>query len=407
MRILLVHQNYPGQFKHLGPALQARGEYVVAMGHRALGPDYPIPYVRWQPGFSTGKDGHPWSHDLDTKVIRGAASLKAAQQLKADGFNPDLILAHPGWGEAMFLKVVWPDAPMGIYCEYHYQSEGADVGFDPEFSGPPTLEDAARLRVRNIANEFAMADAVAGLAPTVWQADQFPAEFRPRITVVHDGIDTDVVKRTSTPSIRLRDGRVLTQDDEIITFVARNLEPMRGYHVFMRALPALLRRRPNAHVLIIGGDDVSYGASPPSGTRWKTVFLEEVRGDIDLSRVHFIRPLPHADFLKVLSLGRVHVYLTYPFVLSWSLLETMALGCAIVASDTAPVREVIVDNDSGLLVPFFDQAALVDAIALLCEDASERRRLGHNARDVVATRYDLRRSCLPRQIEWIDSLLAR
>lgn len=404
MRILLVHQNFPGQFKHLVHALQARGDEVVAMGNRRPSPGFPFRYVQWRPEYSTGKEGHPWSHDLDTKLIRGTASLKAAQQLKADGFTPDVILVHPGWGEAMFLKLVWPRAQMGIYCEYHYQTEGGDVGFDPEFSTPATIEETARLRVRNIASSFAMEDAVAGLSPTVWQADTFPSAFRSRISVVHDGIDTDFVRRKAGVQLRLSKGVVLSADDEVITFVARNLEPVRGYHMFMRALPALLRERPNANVLIIGGTDVSYGRAPPIGTSWKDIFLDEVRQELDMTRVHFVRPLPHADFLSVLSVSRVHVYLTYPFVLSWSLLEAMALGCAIVASNTEPVREVITDKETGLLVPFFDRKALVDAIAGLCTDATERRRLGGNAKALVAEHYDLRSRCLPRQLAWIDGL---
>jgi glycosyltransferase involved in cell wall biosynthesis len=405
MRILLVHQNFPGQFKHLGPALQARGDEVVAMGNRPPRTGSQLRYVQWRPEHSTGKDGHPWSHDLDTKVIRGAACLKSAQQLKSDGFTPDLIVAHPGWGEAMFLKLVWPRAPLGIYCEYHYHAEGGDVGFDPEFSTPAAIEDAARLRVRNIANSFAMEDAVGGLSPTSWQANSFPPAFRSRISVVHDGIDTDFVRRKDGVQLRLSNGVVLSADDEVITFVARNLEPVRGYHVFMRALPDLLRQRPNAHVLIIGGTDVSYGRAPPPGATWKDIFLDEVRQELDMTRVHFVRPLPHAEFLSVLSVSRVHVYLTYPFVLSWSLLEAMALGCAIVASDTEPVREVITENETGRLVPFFDRKALVDAIAGLCADATERRRLGSNAKALVAEHYDLRSRCLPRQLAWIDGLL--
>lgn len=403
MRILIVHQNFPGQFKHLAPALVARGDTVVAMGTREFTPPAGLAYARWTPACATGKDGHPWSRDFDTKVIRGQAALRAAQALRDRGFVPDVILAHPGWGEAMFLKIVWPQARLGLYCEYHYQSQGADVGFDPEFPVPASEDNAARMRVRNIALDMAMADAVAGIAPTRWQADTFPDPFRQRITIVHDGIDTRTIGPNPDALLDAGDRR-WSRQDEVITFVARNLEPYRGYHVFMRALPRLLALRPQAQVLIIGGDGVSYGAPPPEGRRWKDIFLDEVRDAIDLSRVHFLGNLPYDRFLAMLQVSRVHVYLTYPFVLSWSLMEAMATGCAIVASDTAPVREMMADGQEGLLVPFHAPDTLASTVADLAADAGARARLGEAARRRIVENHDLMRHCLPAQLEFIDAV---
>jgi glycosyltransferase involved in cell wall biosynthesis len=404
VRTLLVHQNFPGQFKHLVPALIARGHQVVAIGGREFEPLPGMTYLRWRPACSTGETGHPWSRDFDTKVIRAEAVLRVAQELRRRGFEPDVIMAHPGWGEAMFLKDVWPSAVLKLYCEYYYQPRGADVGFDPEFPMPSLEDNDARMRIRNIAFDMAIADAANGISPTYWQAETFPETFQSRIEVVHDGIDTRQILPRDKIRLTWRNGSSLGSDDELITFVGRNLEPYRGYHMFMRALPFLQKLRPNAHVLIAGSDGVSYGAAPPAGHTWKQIFLDEVRDRLDLGRVHFLGQLPYDHFLAMLAASRVHVYLTYPFVLSWSLLEAMASGCAIVASDTAPVREVIQHDSNGLLVPFFEPEAIAKSIAELSGNAERRQHLSCTARAVVTEQYDLQSVCLPKQVRWIEGV---
>ncbi|HZW21313.1 glycosyl transferase family 1, partial [Noviherbaspirillum sp.] len=326
MKILFIHQNFPGQFKFLAPALAAEpGNTVVAMTMQKLKAAewQGVKLVPYSASRGTTPNVHPWVSDFETKTIRGDACFRAALQLKAKGFTPDVIIAHPGWGESLFVKDVWPQAKLGIYAEFFYHTSGADVGFDPEF--PSKDEgDACRLRLKNINNLLHFEIADAGISPTLWQASTFPAPFRSKITVVHDGIDTDAVKPNPGVSLKLSGNVALTRQDEVITFVNRNLEPYRGYHIFMRALPELLARRPNARVLIVGGDDVSYGARPESGRKWKDIFAAEVRpkiSDADWARVHFLGNIPYEHFIPLLQLSTVHVYHTYPFVLSWSLLE--------------------------------------------------------------------------------------
>lgn len=411
MRLLFVHQNFPGQFKHLAPALARAGHEVraLAVGVREGERHWQgvrLHEVRVRRGSTPGI--HPWVQDLETKVIRGEAAFHAARTLAQEGFAPDAIVAHPGWGESLFLKEVWPDAPLGIYCEFYYLPRGADTGFDPEFDrGDPAA--ACRLRMKNANNHLHFDLAAAGISPTFWQASTFPMPFRGRIAVIHDGIDT--ARLTPDPEATFTHGSLaLSRADEVITFVNRNLEPTRGYHRFMRALPRLLRERPGARVVIVGGDEVSYGARPPAGKTWKQIFIEEVRPQISddhWARVHFVGRLPYGDFVRLLQVSTVHVYLTYPFVLSWSLLEAMSLGCAIVASDTAPVREAIRHGETGLLVDFFDADALVEAVVRLLEAPEERARLGANARRFAAAHYDLERVCLPRQLAWVNALAAR
>lgn len=416
MNILFIHQNFPGQFKHLAPALVKQGHQVTAMIMQKVGsPQWQgvrlVPYTATR---GTTPGVHPWVSDFETKTIRGEACFRAALKLKAEGYSPDVIVAHHGWGESLFLKDVWPQARLGIYCEFFYRSQGADAGFDPEF--PATDEgDVCRLRLKNLNNLLHFEVADAGISPTEWQASTFPEEFRSRITVVHDGIDTAAIAPNPLVQVKLSrpDGGQLelSRQDEIITFVNRNLEPYRGYHIFMRALPHILRERPRARILIVGGDDVSYGARPTpeknGGSKWKDIFAAEVRpqiSDSDWARVHFLGNVPYQYFVPLLQLSTVHVYLTYPFVLSWSLLEAMSAGCAIVASDTQPLREAITHGETGRLVDFFDAPALAREVCALLDDAPARQRLGTNARQFAQQNYDLNSVCLQRQLLWVQQL---
>ena len=408
MKILFIHQNFPGQFKYLAPALVQQGHTVVAMtmqktetkewqGVRLA------PYIATR---GTTPKVHPWISDFETKTIRAEACFRAALRMRAKGLNPDLIVSHHGWGESLFLKDVWPQAKLAIYCEFYYHPLGADVGFDPEF---PVKDEGevCRLRLKNLNNLLHFEAADAGISPTHWQASTFPEPFRSKITVVHDGIDTEAVAPNLAVSLTLNGNIKLTRADEVITFVNRNLEPYRGYHIFMRTLPELFKRRPQARVLIVGADDVSYGARPEEGKKWKDIFASEVRpqiSDADWARVHFLGHIPYQHFIPLLQLSTVHVYLTYPFVLSWSLLEAMSVGCAIVASDTQPLREAIRHDDTGRLVDFFDVPGLANEVCALLDDPVARQRLGANARAFAQATYDLKTVCLPRQLQWVQGL---
>lgn len=424
MKLLFLHQNFPGQFAHLAPALAAdpQNEVVALRLQRGAGLAWKgVRVVTYHPSRGSTPQIHPWVVDFETKVIRAEAAFHACQQLRREGFVPDAVIAHPGWGESLFVKEVWPDTRLGIYCEFFYRSSGTDTGFDPEF--PVSREDdACRVRLKNLNHLLHVDCADAALSPTQWQASTYPEEFRHRITVVHDGIDTqrvapnpDAVFALAGPAAPGAAGsasgagvapapRRLTRADEVITFVNRNLEPYRGYHQFMRALPSILAERPRAEVVIVGGSGVSYGGRPPDGRTWQEIFLEEVRDRIDLRRVHFVGQIPYPQFLALLQVSTVHVYLTYPFVLSWSLLEAMSAGCAIVASDTAPVREAIVHGRTGRLVDFFDPARLAAETVALLADPAERARLGRQAREFAVGRYDLQGVCLPRQLAWVGEL---
>jgi len=417
MKILFIHQNFPAQFKHLAPALVRQGHCVdiltLARNKMAAGSEINTHTYVVERGSTPAI--HPWISDMETKVIRAEAAFRAALKLREGGYVPDLVIAHPGWGEAMFIKEVWPFTKLAIYCEFFYKSVGADVGFDPEFSkGDEDI--ACRLRLKNL-NSFAHFDiADAAISPTHWQAGTYPEEFRRKISVIHDGIDTRELTRSRSPTIYFTDLNgnkvTLTRDSEIISFVNRNLEPYRGYHIFMRCLPTLLAARPNMRVIIIGGDNVSYGGRPnPAifGNRsWKQIFIDEVRpliSDTQWARIHFLGNLSYEQYKAILSLSSVHVYLTYPFVLSWSLLEAMSLGCSVVASDTGPLKEVINDNENGLLVSFFDIDRIIDAVLRLLADRALSKNIANAARKTIVEHYDLRDVCLPKQLGWVNTLL--
>jgi len=404
MRILFIHQNFPGQFKHLAPALAQRGHAVRALAMRA---DTGLPGVEhmvYTPARAPSKSVHPWLLDTEVKFARAQAVMDACLAMRAQGYSPDVVIAHPGWGESLFIKAVWPGVRLGLYGELFYQADGADMGFDPEFSAP-SVQDVCRIQGKNINNLMHAELADGWLSPTRWQADTFPPRIRTQMTVAHDGIDTARLAPNPNAFVVLNGKRKLSVGDEVITFVNRNLEPYRGYHSFMRALPVLQQLRPQARVVIVGADGVSYGAAAPDGATWKSVFLNEVRDRVDLSRVHFVGTLPYKDFVSLLQVSMVHVYLTYPFVVSWSLLEAMSLGCAVVASDVAPVREFVAHDVNGCLTSFFDGQALVNAVAALLESPQDRARLGAAARASVQNSYDLWRHGLPAQIQWVETLV--
>ena len=407
--ILFIHQNFPGQFRHIAPALANHGHQVHALaitGQATPG----VSLHSYRPSKGSSTSIHPLASEFETKVIRAEACGQAMLQLKANGLMPDLVIAHPGWGEALFVKDVWKQTSLLSFLEFYYATSGTDVGFDPEFSKQGFFE-YARLRVKNANNLLSLEISDFGLSPTNWQKQSHPQWTQDRIQVIFDGVDCDILK--PNPSVRLNLKREtgesfsLTSKDEIITFVNRNLEPYRGYHSFMRALPKILAARPNARVLIVGGDGVSYGAKAPEGKTWKQIFLDEVKSRIDLERVHFLGNVPYPIFTQLLQLSSCHVYLTYPFVLSWSCIEALSTGCLVIGSDTGPVREVIEHGVNGLLVDFFNYEAIADAVIRSLSDPASFIRMRQNARASAKDNYDLRSVCLPKQLALIESILAK
>lgn len=407
MKVLFVHTNFPGQYRHLAPALRARGEDVCAIGGPTATGLEGVPLHRYDPMPSGGVPPcHPWAADLQTKALRAEAAGHVLSNLLATGWRPDVVVGHPGWGELLAVKDLLPHVPVLHQVEFVYQLQGADAGFDPEFARDHWTT-CTRLRLRRATQLLAFHDLDWGLAPTPWQASTAPPEFRNRLSVIHEGIDTARIGPLPDRRITLQKaGLTFRPGDEVVSFVARNLEPYRGFHRFLRMLPALQRQRPRAHVVIVGADGVSYGSPPASGGTWRQVLLRELEGQLDLSRIHFVGRIPHGVLHDLFRVCACHVYFTYPFVLSWSLLEAMACEAVVVGSATAPVQDVISHGENGLLVDFFDGEALAATVAEVLADPAAHRPLGQAARRTVVEHYDLQSVCLPRQLALLDALAA-
>jgi len=402
LKILFVHQNFPGQFKHLFRYCQNRGDEVVALGEKQESATSVAPeLVRYAPTRGNTPGIHPWAQEFESKIIRGEAAAEAAQQLKESGFEPDVILAHPGWGETLLLKAVYPNAKLVCLMEYFYRPVGLDMGFDPEFARP-SLEEQARLLGKNANLLLAMEAMDYGVSPTPFQASTMPAWIESKLRVIHEGVDTTLCKPDAKAEITLPDrGVSVHSGDEVLTFVVRNLEPVRGYHIFMRALPEIMARRPNLKVFIVGGDGVSYGSRPDSGS-YRTRYLAEVAARLDSQRVFFLGKVPHSVFVRLMQVTRCHVYLTYPFVLGWSMLEAMSCGALVVGSRTAPVTDVIEDGRNGLLVDFFDIEGLAAKVCDVLENPVRFEPLRQLARQTVLERFDLETVSLPAYAQLLE-----
>jgi glycosyltransferase involved in cell wall biosynthesis len=385
VKFLFAHQNFPGQYRRLALHLAARGHQVAALGDKGnvRRRRAEVPGIRLL-GYEPPRD----VEGFDAAVARGQAAAGAAALLRREGFRPEVIFAHPGWGEASFLKDVFPEARLVLYCEFFYRARGSDVGFDPEF--PVSAQSLLQLRVRNAPFLMALDAADHGIAPTRWQKEQFPAQYQALVNVIHDGIDTDAVCPAAERGA-----------EEIVTYVARNLEPYRGFHSFMRAIPEIQRRRPRAKLVIVGGDAVSYSPRLPAGQTYRSRLVQELGGAIDWSRVEMRGQIPYADYLALLRASSAHVYLTYPFVLSWSMLEAMSAGVPVVGSRTAPVEEVIRDGDNGFLADFFSPRDIAQQVERALIDGQAVRA---RARQTIVERYDLKRVCLPQQAALAQAL---
>ena len=386
MNVLFVHQNAPAQFRHVAARLAAdKSNRVIYITHKGK-PGLPgVGKVEYEPHREVAKQTHHYLRTAESAVIYGQGVARVATQLKKSGFIPDVIIGHPGWGETLFLKDIFPDSPMISYCEFYYNARGSNINFDPEY--PDGDEIIFRTRMRNAHHLIAAEAADALYAPTNWQKQQFPEAFRDRIAVIHDGIDCTRATPNANASFTIENGPTFRPGDEVITYVARNLEPYRGFHTFMRALPHILAKRPNAHAVIVGANGVSYGRSLGKGETYKRRMLDEVM--LPKGRVHFTGQLPYARYLSLLQVSAVHVYLTYPFVLSWSCLEALATGCVVVGSRTKPVEEVIRDGENGLLVDFFEPLELAKRVNDVLSRQVDVKELRRAARQSVLDNYEL------------------
>lgn len=404
-KILFVHNGVPGRFTPIAQPLLAKG-HTGALINGPGGNAIPgVPVKTWKNLANGGTNVFDPANQIELDMRRGQAAAREALAFQQEGFTPDLIIGHPAWGEMIFLREIFPNVPQIQIGEFYYHSKNSDVDFDPEF----TLKKAEPhlLYAKNAGMTLSFAEADWIVCPTAYQASTLPAAFKPRIRVIHEGIDTAAARRIPNATGQLQNGKQLKAGDPIITFINRRFEPMRGFHVFMRALPAFQKAVPDAHVLMVGADDPNiYGMRAPKGQTWKKVMLAELKDRLDMNRIHFLGTVGYQNLITILSLSSAHVYYTYPFVLSWSLLDAMATECLLVGSDTAPVREVLRHEENGLLVDFFDHEKLAETLSSACLDPKRYAPLRAAARETVVTEYDRDRVCIPQWMSLVDEALA-
>ncbi|HEX3347356.1 MAG TPA: glycosyltransferase [Acetobacteraceae bacterium] len=389
MRYLFVHQNFPGQYLHVVRHLLTNPENDIVFisepnqnhlqGVRRV--SYQVPKYPQDPI-------HPNARDYEVAARRADIVARTAENVKRLGFTPDIVVGHHGWGELLNLVDVWPRAPILGYFEFYYQTVGQDVGYDAEFPIEP--ERFARIRAMNIVNHLALGLEQHGQTPTHWQHERYPLWARHLMKVVPEGARLDLCK--PDPSVRKQPftiGNLTIQPNEkLVTYVSRNLEPYRGFHTMMRALPYILGERADTRVIMIGGDEVSYGARLVD-TTWREHFQKELAGKYDESRVLLPGQIPYETYRTMLQRSDAHVYLTYPFVASWSLREAMACGCAIVAADVDPVAEFITHDETGILTSGLDAPLLARRVLEILEDGKLSRRLRTAARRYAEAHLDM------------------
>lgn len=409
MRLLLIHRRFPGQFLHLVNHLSQRPEHLtIGIGHAeesTLVQSASLRSLSYRATPEPFSDTRPPDQRYFASMVdNGRAVARRLDELKRQGFVPDVTLAHSGWGEALYVKDVFPDHPLIAYCEFYHHRQHANVGFDPEYPTLSGSEDAWSLRTRNAALLLTLTAMDRGVSPTPWQRSLFPPEYRERIDVLHEGVDTERIAPDPNAELKLPGGRVVHAGEEIVTFAARNLEPYRGFHIFLRAAAEICRRRPRCLVLIEGGDGVSYSPRLPRGETYRERLLEEVR--IDPDRVLFLGHQSFDRHVRLLQVSAAHVYLTVPFVLSWSVVEAMAAATVVVASDTPPVRDLITDQVNGLLVDFFSPKDIADKVDMVLDDPDRRRDLRHAARAHVQGHYAIREN-LARYLRLLGTVGSR
>ncbi len=394
MNFLFVHQNFPGQYLHLVRSLIADNEaregthqilFMTEPNHNTINGVRKVTYST-PPSISASV--HLDAREFEMAARRGQAAYQGALQIRALGFKPDIIIGHHGWGEMLNLVDVFPGVPILGYFEFYYRILGTDVNFDPEFPMAETRFSA--VRGKNAVNLLALALEQHGQAPTRWQLSTYPEWAHKQIRLIEEGVNLDICK--ANPALYKKTVTVgkltVTPQQKLITYVARNLEPYRGFHTFMRALPAILAERPDVVVSVVGGDEISYGAPPPAGT-WRDVMMRELGDKIDLNRVHFMGKVPYEDHLTLLQRSDAHVYFSYPFVASWSLREALAVGCLVIGGDTETVTEFVKHDENGLVVPTLDHNALTKTVLHILRDTKHAARLRAGARAFAEKYLDI------------------
>jgi glycosyltransferase involved in cell wall biosynthesis len=383
--IVFIHQNMPGQFKNICQAL-AKNEknqvYFITKKKTVSLPN--VHRVVYDLAREPTGGSHQYISGLDSHLLYGQAVARRLIALKENNVYPDIVFAHSGWGEALFVKEIFPKAKLVVFSEFYYESRFSDTAFTHK--GDVPIDTACKLVARNFHLTQSMMAADIIMTPTLWQKFVHPKILWPQILVLHEGISVDEIRANRQTSVTLPNGWTLNKGDRVVTYVSRNLEPYRGFDVFFEAMRLLAKAAPDVRVVLIGGEDVSYGKRPPGGMSWRNLFLHQEGPP--LHNAAFLGRVPYPMFLDLLNIAKVHTYLTVPFVLSWSAMEAMALETLVVASATHPVREVITDGRTGLLCDYTAQAVCDKVRAGLEMNTKKREKIGHLARRTIEQNYN-------------------
>jgi glycosyltransferase involved in cell wall biosynthesis len=391
-KILFIHQNMPGQFWRLALHLGRSAEFDVSFMTRREDRSLPgVTRLNYKLSREPDKTIHPYLRQLEEAVLHGQAVARLCLDYRREHGPPDVIIGHPGWGELLYIKDVFPESRLITYAEFFDRQDGCGVD-------TTTLNSRAYNRTAMAHVLLSMSATDTAWSPLAWQRSTFPSEYHDRIELIYDGTATEIFKPDPHAVFVLEDGRTLKAGEEVITFVARGLEPMRGFDELARALPEILARRPDARVLIVGEDKSYYARQPDSGS-WIKTFLPDL-GDAS-ERVIFAGRLSYPDYVKALQVSSLHLYVSEPFVLSWSFMEAMSTGALVLAKETGAVRDVLQDGINGLFLAG-DLPTAINA-ALIRQDAPTLRT---NARTTVCDNYSIDH-CLPLHIASIRRLLTK
>jgi glycosyltransferase involved in cell wall biosynthesis len=380
MHVLFVHRTFPGQFEHIARYLASRPEHRCTYVSEAPSTEEEgIRNIHYDVPVEADRPSSYLTQDVDEEIGHAAGVYDALKPLQGS-IRPDLIVGHTGWGSTLLLPELYPGVPVIDYFEYFHVPHRSAIDFRHDF--PPPRRFSLRQRVLNATRMLHLEYCSAGYTPTNFQLALLPERYRSKVRVIHDGIDTEFWRRSVEP-VRSSD------DTRIITYVSRGLESIRGFDIFMRAAKLIYQVYPNVVFLVAGWDTVEYG--PDMALIEEKSFKEHVlnQDDYDLERIRFLGPIPRESLLRVFTLSDLHIYLTVPFVLSWSLLQAMSCGCTVLASDTEPAREVVVHGQNGLLCDFFDAEGLAEAAVGVLRDPAGHRELGRAAARTVRDRYAL------------------
>jgi glycosyltransferase involved in cell wall biosynthesis len=400
MHVLFVHQNFPAQFGHVARRLATLGHRCTFLSERARPNGWDdIDYRQYKVRGGATERNHYCSRGFENAIWRCQAVYEATKEQPR--IEPDLIVAHSGFGSSLFLSEL-TDAPVINYFEYYFHPRNSDLDFRPDFRG--TLAHQLRSRARNAMILLDLENCALGYSPTHWQHQQLPVRYHDKVRVVFDGIDTDIWRPVDRPDSR-RLGRIIPKNARFVTYVSRGLESMRGFDVFMQASRLVAQRHPDVYFLVVGQDRCVYGddRAVTGSESFKKWVLS--RATYDLDRYLFLGRVTPAQLVEIFALSDVHVYLTVPFVLSWSLLNALSCGVPVIASNTGPVQEVIQNGENGVLVNFFDIETMQEQIlAALDQPDALRATLGAAGRQLIEQKYSLD-VCVPQQVELFEAAI--